>query len=75
MNPITYRRCSVPSKNHNSRFGTAGGGDGENPIGGKAQLIMEARKNPLAVINRLHRHGSDELAEEIFDVVMSERAK
>jgi hypothetical protein len=63
----------MPSKNHNSRWGTSGRGDGENPVGGKAQLIEEAKKNPMAVINRLHRHGSDELAEEIFDIVMSKR--
>lgn len=61
----------MPSKNHKSRWGTGGRGE-EPPIGGKAALIEEARRNLLAVINRLHRHGSDDLAEEIFDLVTSE---
>jgi len=33
----------------------------------KKNLKQEASKNLLAVINRLHREGNYELAEELFD--------
>lgn len=49
------------------RYGTVKAG--KTPIGGKVQLIEEAKKNLEAVINRLHRYGQYDMAEEIFDLV------
>jgi hypothetical protein len=63
----------MPSRNHKSRWGISGGGNEKPPLGGKASLIEEAKKNLLAVINRLHLHGEDDLAEEIFEIVTAEK--
>jgi hypothetical protein len=63
----------MPSKNHQGRWGINTTRGGEPPIGGKVALIEEAKKNLMAVINRLHRHEQYDLAEEIFDIVTSQR--